>query len=279
MNNKPLRFAHRGLVQYAPENTIEAFQAAIDHGCEGIELDIRLSKDGIPVVVHDRSLNRLSDGKAPKQICDMTADEIKAVDIPFAGHLLPHNPPVPYSESEGSVATYTPEQLEQFRKEDKRITHIVTFEEFDKWFESKTEDVTVEIEFCTDGLMKPMYEILSVSKNINRYIIFSGNDSTNREIHSVLNEKGRPDGLRVGMNARRITPENIDFIKNAGLYEIGLNDKWFTPEDVKMLEELNIKVFSNLGDYPEWWETITSLPIAAFKTNYAEAYTEWLNKQ
>ena len=44
--DKVKRFAHRGLVQAAPENTLPAFEAAVAMGCEGIELDIRLSKDG-----------------------------------------------------------------------------------------------------------------------------------------------------------------------------------------------------------------------------------------
>jgi len=60
-----------------------------------------------------------------------------------------------------------------------------------------------------------------------------------------------------------------------GLYEVGLNDKWFTKEDVEKLSSLGVKVFSNLGDYPEWWSEIQTLGITAFKTNYAEAYTKW----
>jgi glycerophosphoryl diester phosphodiesterase len=54
----PLIFAHRGHSQF-PENSIAAFRAAIHEGYKGIELDIRLSKDGIPIVFHDANAERL----------------------------------------------------------------------------------------------------------------------------------------------------------------------------------------------------------------------------
>ncbi len=77
----PMRFAHRGLVQYAPENTVGAFQAAVDHGCEGIELDIRVSKDGVAIVVHDDRMTRMTDGKLTTAINEMTAQELSLIHI------------------------------------------------------------------------------------------------------------------------------------------------------------------------------------------------------
>ena len=53
-------WAHRGASADAPENTMPAFRAAKDQGAEGIELDIHLSSDNIPVVIHDTTLNRTS---------------------------------------------------------------------------------------------------------------------------------------------------------------------------------------------------------------------------
>ena len=111
----PMRFAHRGLVQHGPENTLEAFKAAVEFGCEGIELDIRLSKDGEPIIVHDGNLARMTDGKVTNNIYELTTEELLSVDIPFAGHLLPYNPPVPYSEDAGSVAHYTDEEIANYK--------------------------------------------------------------------------------------------------------------------------------------------------------------------
>jgi glycerophosphoryl diester phosphodiesterase len=53
---------HRGNRAYAPENTIESFTQAVNLGADAIEFDVRLSADGIPVVHHDPTLNRTTDG-------------------------------------------------------------------------------------------------------------------------------------------------------------------------------------------------------------------------
>jgi len=56
-----LVIAHRGASHRAPENTLEAFQCAIDDGADALELDVHLSRDGVPVVIHDPSLDRTTD--------------------------------------------------------------------------------------------------------------------------------------------------------------------------------------------------------------------------
>ena len=55
---KPLIFGHRGASKYAPENTMAAFEQALEMGADGFELDTMLSADGIPVVIHDEHLNQ-----------------------------------------------------------------------------------------------------------------------------------------------------------------------------------------------------------------------------
>lgn len=55
--------AHRGASAYYPENTMAAFEGALEMGAEMIELDVMLSKDGVPIVFHDARLNAHTDGK------------------------------------------------------------------------------------------------------------------------------------------------------------------------------------------------------------------------
>ncbi|MGC9502414.1 glycerophosphodiester phosphodiesterase [Baaleninema sp.] len=50
--------AHRGFSAIAPENTLAAFDLALDAGADSIELDVRLSGDGVPIVIHDETLDR-----------------------------------------------------------------------------------------------------------------------------------------------------------------------------------------------------------------------------
>jgi len=61
----PLIIAHRGFSDEAPENSMAAFQKALVAGCDMIEMDVRLSADDVPIVFHDRRLQRTSSGSGP----------------------------------------------------------------------------------------------------------------------------------------------------------------------------------------------------------------------
>ena len=72
-------FAHRGASGYAPENTLEAFALAITQGADGIELDVQLTKDGIPVVIHDETIDRVTEKKG--WVKDYTLKELKKLTV------------------------------------------------------------------------------------------------------------------------------------------------------------------------------------------------------
>ncbi len=76
---KPLIIAHRGASALAPENTFAAFQKAIDAGADGIEFDVRLAKDGVPVVFHDSTLKRLA--KIKNRMSNFNAEELSRIDV------------------------------------------------------------------------------------------------------------------------------------------------------------------------------------------------------
>lgn len=71
--------AHRGASRFAPENTLAAFRRAIVDGADGIELDARLAKDGVPVVFHDSTLERTANEKA--RVSDFTAAELQKIKV------------------------------------------------------------------------------------------------------------------------------------------------------------------------------------------------------
>ena len=71
--------AHRGFNSLLPENSLAAFGAAIAMGAEEIEFDLRFTKDGVPVVLHDPCLDRVSNGKG--NVWDYTLDELKRLDF------------------------------------------------------------------------------------------------------------------------------------------------------------------------------------------------------
>lgn len=77
--------AHRGASADAPENTLAAFEKAVEDGADMIELDVRLCAGGQTVVFHDEDLHRLAG--IPGKISGLTLDELRAVDL--AGQKIP----------------------------------------------------------------------------------------------------------------------------------------------------------------------------------------------
>ncbi|WP_284140327.1 MULTISPECIES: glycerophosphodiester phosphodiesterase family protein [unclassified Virgibacillus] len=105
--------AHRGASRIAPENTMPAFELAYDMGAEGIEVDVQLTKDNVPVLIHDENVKRTTNGRG--FIKDMTWDTVTSLD---AGAWFSR--------------TYTG-------------TQIVSLEEFLRWAKNKQLTLNIEL--------------------------------------------------------------------------------------------------------------------------------------
>ncbi|MDR7420059.1 MAG: glycerophosphodiester phosphodiesterase family protein [Armatimonadota bacterium] len=93
MKTRPQVIAHRGVSGEAPENTLAAYRKALAIGVDGVELDVHLSADGIPVVIHDPRLERTTTGRG--LVKDHTVAALKRLDAgrwfgeAFAGERIP----------------------------------------------------------------------------------------------------------------------------------------------------------------------------------------------
>ena len=74
-----INYAHRGASEYAPENTLSSFYLGMIQGANGIETDVHRTKDGVLVLFHDDTLDRVSDGVG--KISDYTFEELRKVKI------------------------------------------------------------------------------------------------------------------------------------------------------------------------------------------------------
>jgi glycerophosphoryl diester phosphodiesterase len=74
-NAFPLIVAHRGSPVDRPENTLPSFERAIELGAGAIELDVRITADGVPVVMHDPTVDRTTDGSGP--VHELTAKQVR----------------------------------------------------------------------------------------------------------------------------------------------------------------------------------------------------------
>jgi glycerophosphoryl diester phosphodiesterase len=78
---KPHVIAHRGDSHARPENTLAAFQAAVEAGADLIEFDVQLSKDGQVVVIHDATVDRTTDGMGP--VSELTLGELRGLSAGY----------------------------------------------------------------------------------------------------------------------------------------------------------------------------------------------------
>lgn len=81
-----LVIGHRGASGEYPENTLLAFERALEQGADALELDVRLARDGAVVVIHDAMLDRTTSGAGP--VRDRTLPELRALDA-GAGQTVP----------------------------------------------------------------------------------------------------------------------------------------------------------------------------------------------
>lgn len=132
---KFVNYAHRGASEYAPENTFLAFYTGIYMGANGIETDVQMTKDGILVLFHDDTINRMT------------------------GH-------------DGRISDYTLEELRQFTLEHNGLTDkIVVFEDFLKLFAFR--DLTFAIEIKQPGIERKIADLIRLYNIEEKCVITS----------------------------------------------------------------------------------------------------------
>lgn len=78
---RPFVWAHRGASGYAPENTMEAFEMAMEMNADGVEIDVHFSSDGKIIICHDEKIDRVSNGQG--SVTEYTLEELKAFDFGY----------------------------------------------------------------------------------------------------------------------------------------------------------------------------------------------------
>lgn len=74
-----INYAHRGASEYAPENTLSSFYLGLTMGANGIETDVQKTKDGVLVLFHDDTVDRVTDGTG--KLCDYTFEELRRLKV------------------------------------------------------------------------------------------------------------------------------------------------------------------------------------------------------
>ncbi|MBY6053003.1 glycerophosphodiester phosphodiesterase [Cytobacillus firmus] len=197
MNKRVKVFAHRGVSGHFPENTMAAFQAALEAGADGIELDVQMAKDGMLVIIHDEKVDRTTGGTG--YIKDMTFEEILQLD---AGSWF----------AEVNAGETIPD-----------------LEKFLKWAAMEGNELLINIELKNDlivypGMEKKVIDLILKYGLEQRVIISSFNAESLRRVrdyHSTIQTGYLIEGI----------PENtLDMAKNIGADSIHCEEKFALSE-------------------------------------------------
>lgn len=204
----PLRFAHRGSTILWPENTMTAFQGAVDLGCIYIETDLHVTKDGVIVMFHDDYLERLTNGSGP--VKDWLWQDLQKLDAAYyfkpgtglsppteptpshrgkpgksgtkSGDRLssPTDPPPPH----GAGRSAAPENSEAFPLRNKGI-RIPSLEEAMTTFPK----VMFNLDLKQPGIEQVVADFISAKGFEDRVLIASFKDKRVRRCRKLLNNR------------------------------------------------------------------------------------------
>ncbi|GAB2537697.1 glycerophosphodiester phosphodiesterase family protein [Gracilibacillus alcaliphilus] len=202
--------AHRGASGYAPENTLAAFQKAVESGATGIELDVRLTKDQVPVICHDPTIKRTSNGTAA--IHQSSLAELKQYDF---------------------GAWYDSEFVGE---------KIPTVEETLKLLKDKDVDINIEIKngpVMQPGIEKVLVDLIDKYDMQDRILISSFDHHCLKRV-AILDET-----IRIGFILHMNLLHVFDYLKNSGVktYSIHPNYFYVTDEMIEKARKHKVKVY------------------------------------
>jgi glycerophosphoryl diester phosphodiesterase len=245
---KPLIIGHRGASAVAPENTMAAFRAAIPAGADGIEFDVRLTKDHIPVVIHDSTLHRTAG--LPSRIADSTWAELERVDVGswFAKkRKLPHQ----------SFVSETVPSLEQ----------LLTL------FESNSLLLYLEMKCDSPAEQTPLAEAccrLVNTHNLKERVIVECFDLTALEIVKKIDRDIKTAALfepAIAKPSVFLDQRIVDQTVAVGSSEVALHHRLARKRLVQKAKLAGLRVVVWTVDDPTWIECARSIGVEALITN------------
>jgi glycerophosphoryl diester phosphodiesterase len=189
--NRRIVIAHRGNRVAAPENTIESLSQAVDLGADALEFDVRVTRDGIPVIMHDVDLDRTTSGHGRVAAYDFT--DIRTLDagarsplsggrrhaIPSLEEVLDRFPDIPcvIEVKEMGAAVATEQLVRRFRAEGRVLIGSAEDDVMEHFYRSglrtcaSRRDASLLIPLAMAGVTppKPRYDVLSVTPSYHGF--------------------------------------------------------------------------------------------------------------
>jgi glycerophosphoryl diester phosphodiesterase len=179
----PIAIGHRGCAGEAPENTLPSFERGLAAGAAILETDVHLTRDGVPVLLHDPEVDRVTDGSG--SVCDLTLDELQRLD---AGHR--------FSPDAGRTHPFRGRGL-----------RVPTFEEALKAFPGAR--FNVELKADRAGVSEATVDVVVRNGRESLTLLTAGESGLMERLRHHIAERG----VRVAQGAS--TTDVVDFVRSA----------------------------------------------------------------
>ncbi len=243
----PLIIAHRGASAVAPENTLAAFQRAIEEGADGLEFDVRLAKDGVPIVFHDAQLRRIANRNV--SVIKFTAEELQTLDV---GSWFNLKYPKKANEKFSRETIPTLEQFLSFLGDYRGLLYL----------ELKCKEAEIST------LVKNVTEIVKKSKLFPNIIIKSFKLKAVTETNKILPEVRTaalfaPEVMTILRKQIRL----IEKARECHADELSLHFSLATHKIVKRAEKQGMPTIIWTADHPVWVKRASEIGLKAIITN------------
>lgn len=249
--SKPLIIAHRGGARESTENTVEAFQRAARIGADGIETDLRLTRDGVVVIYHDEIFGRVEGLPKPlqtRQVADMTYAELRA------------NPLQPVGDDSGKRYAPTLEDV---------LTKVT----------SGLLNIEIKRGKNFDELVDKTIAVLKTHRNaLDRVVLEPPDLKTAEKLRKELGES-----LKLHLNPAydKTVPFEESLLKVLKFkpHSVSINYKKVSMELVELAHRSGVEVWAWTLDSPEIAQALWALRVDAIKTDAPTALLNAFKRQ
>jgi glycerophosphoryl diester phosphodiesterase len=248
-SSRPLIIAHRGGSLEFTENTIPAFERALRLGADGIETDLRLTRDGVVVIYHDDRFGRV-EGLAPaqrtKRISDMTYRELRASPLARVG-------------------------------EDDGRSFVPTLNDLLGSIRSGLLNIELKRGERFDDLVDETIEILKRFSDLDRVVLEPPDLDTAKKLRSAL-------GPRLKLHINPGYDRSVDYLVSLGRvlkfkpHSVSVNYKKVSLELIDMVHKAGVEVWVWTVDSPETARAMQLLGVDAIKTDRPSSLIDLIKK-
>lgn len=235
--------AHRGFSGKYPENTMLAFEKALEIGCDGIEFDVQLTNDGVPVLIHDETIDRTTNGTG--QVVSYAYNDLKKFN---------------------AASTYAKDGI---------VTYIPKLEELFDLIKNTDHLLNIELKNSIlpyDGMEQKVIDLIRQYGLEEQCVLASFNHE------SVVKCREMAPEIKGSLITSSVLYDPVEYLKRAGITGLQCEFNSLTGESVKLLQDNGIALYPWTPNSIEEIQNLYDYGVDYIITNNVDKFQEVCNK-